>query len=146
MKKNILIGTLLGLAAYLGWDNVKRAVSNRIGAQNIRIGNITGGGLGVELELTNKNLFPLPVDRFEGDILLGNESLGKLMLNNPLVITPNETELVQLQINTSGKTITESLSTIIRSIPSGIFIDGTAYAGLLSYDIRVPVLSIGGSV
>jgi len=148
----ILLG-LLGVAGvvYLASDNVRSAIESRLRFENVRFSNwkfsITQG-LSFDLDFDIRNLLAtlVRVEGFSGNILLGGQVLSKVVFNDPLDLTSNESKRLSFNVKASIGDLGSTVKNIINgSVPTSMRLVGNAFvAGGASVAVDKSIVSIGG--
>jgi LEA14-like dessication related protein len=139
MNKNFLLGiAAAAAAAYYFLIGKKQAIENLLIkpidiAINSSKTNILKLVFNLKLQITNSSNFTVKINKIDVDILVNNRIISEFQKNLPIIIAPNKTEIVLIEITAQNAAI---ITTIIDIITSGEKITA-GVKGVFSTDLGI---------
>jgi LEA14-like dessication related protein len=137
MNKNFLIGlAAVAAAGYYLLMGKKQAIENLL-IKPIDIGintsktNLFKLTFNLKLKITNPSNFTVKVNKIDVDVVVNNSIISEFQKNLPILIGPNKTEIVTIEITAQNAAI---ITTIIDIITSGEKITA-GIKGIISTDL-----------
>lgn len=137
MNKNFLIGiAAVAAAGYYFLMGKKEAIENLL-IKPIDIGinasktNLLKLTFNLKLKITNPSNFTVKVNKIDVDIVVNNSIISEFQKSLPILIAPNKTEIVTIEITAQNAAI---ITTIIDIITSGEKITA-GIKGIISTDL-----------
>ena len=137
MNKNFLIGlAAVAAAGYYFLMGKKQAIENLL-IKPIDIGinasktNLLKLTFNLKLKITNPSNFSVKVNKIDVDIVVNNSIISEFQKSLPILIAPNKTEIVTIEITAQNAAI---ITTIIDIITSGEKITA-GIKGIISTDL-----------
>jgi LEA14-like dessication related protein len=119
MNKGFLIGlAAAAAAAYYLLTGKKAAIENLIVkpidiAINSSKTSIYKLVFNLKLKITNESNFSVKVNAIDVDVIVNNNIIGEVQKNLPIVIAPNKTEIVIIELSVQNLAIIETVLNII---------------------------------
>lgn len=137
MNKNFLIGLAAVAAAGYYFLMGKKQAIEKLLIKPIDIGinasktNLLKLTFNLKLKITNPSNFSVKVNKIDVDIVVNNSIISEFQKNLPILIAPNKTEIVTIEITAQNAAI---ITTIIDIIISGEKITA-GIKGIISTDL-----------